>query len=346
MSQQNSGFIIKSADKKGIANIEMPMLGKQDVLIKMAAVGICGSDIHYYKEGACGAFAIQQPFTPGHEACGYVEALGGDVIGLARGDLVAINPSRPCGSCSHCVNGEAHLCLNNGFMGSASRFPHSQGMMRRYFSVGAFQCTKVDSQVQVETLALIEPFSVALHAVAQAGPLLGKTVMVSGGGTIGLLVALGAQKAGALKVVLSDPTPHARNIAKRLGIDAQLDSFLSLESKQEALGHIDVCFEAAGVEASLADCIELVARRGSIVQVGTLPQMQGRANINAIMTKELSYKGSMRFDKEFATALDWVVNRKVDLSPLVSKIVPLQKAQEGFEAALASNVTKVIVTAE
>lgn len=340
-------FSIETKDKKGVCEQAKPEAGPGEVLIKMAAVGICGSDIHYYKSAICGAFTIREPLTPGHEACGYVEALGDGVEGLEVGQLVAINPSRTCGECQHCLDGENHLCTNNGFMGSASRFPHSQGMMKEYFIVWQKQCYPVAGDIPVDQLACAEPLSVALHAVNRAGPVFGKRVLVVGGGTIGQLIALAAKQAGASFVALSDLSGYARGVAEQVGVDCTVDSALSLEEKQKALGSIDICIEAAGVEPALADCIDLVKRKGTVVQVGTLPAMKGQANFNAIMVKELDYRGSFRFHHEFKHAVDLISNGKLDLTPILSGSYPLSQAKDAFERAVAGNgSTKLTVVAD
>ncbi len=340
-------FSIETKEKKGVTEQPQPEAGPGEVLIKMAAVGICGSDIHYYKSGACGAFTICEPLTPGHEACGYIEALGEGVEGLAVGQLVAINPSKTCGQCQHCLDGDNHLCSNNGFMGSASRFPHSQGMMKEYFLVQNHQCYPVPQGIPVAQLACAEPLSVALHAINRAGPLFGKRVLIAGGGTIGQLIALAAKEAGASFVALSDLSEFARTTANNIGVDCTIDSAQPLDHKQELLGSIDVCFEAAGVEPALADCIELVKRKGTVVQVGTLPAMKGQANLNTVMVKELDYRGSFRFHQEFKHAVDLIVRQKINLSPILSGSYPLSKANTAFDRAVTGgSATKLTIVAE
>ncbi|WP_257098906.1 L-idonate 5-dehydrogenase [Pseudovibrio flavus] len=344
--EMTKGLAIESALQKGVVEMPIPTPGAGQVLVQMAAVGICGSDLHYYNEGRVGNFQIREPFTPGHEASGYIAALGEGVEGLEVGQPIAINPSKTCGTCEFCRDGSRHLCSNNGFMGSASRFPHSQGMMRGYFVAEEFQCKPVPAELDIRLATMAEPFSVALHAVSRAGSPMGKRVLVVGGGTIGLLVAVGAKVGGAKEVVLSDPSEYARNTAKALGIDVVIDGFLPLEEKQKQAGVIDIAFEAAGVEPALADCLELVRRAGVVVQVGTVPTLTGRANLNLAMNKELDYKGSFRFDGEYDYALHLIATGKVDLMPMISGSFPLEEAAEAF--ALASDSTrstKVMVTA-
>ncbi len=340
-------FVINKNDDYRLITRPDPVPGLGEVLIRMAVVGICGSDIHYFKSGACGDFVIREPFTPGHEAVGYVETIGPGVDDLARGNLVAINPSRPCGTCVMCRQDRANLCANNGFIGSASRFPHIQGMMSERFLVRAGQCFVVPPQTNPSALAMVEPLSVALHAVNRAGSLEGNRILVVGGGTIGLLIALAARHAGAADVVLSDPTAHARAVAGQLQLSDVVDPLACTGGLAKQVGQINTTFEASGTEAGLRDCIESIAPSGIMVQVGTLPPMTGKAPINQIMAKGLSLHGAFRFDKEFSQAVNLIVSKTLDVTPLISDQFPINQAENAFRAALNSAAsTKVQVVAE
>ena len=179
---------IHGAEDLRIENVPCPQPGPDQALVKMGAAGICGSDMHYFRDGQIGKFKIQEPLIPGHEASGVIASLGANVTGLEEGQRVAINPSHPCGTCSRCREGRENLCDSMFFLGSASVFPHAQGMFREYFLISAKQCIPVSNQVSLEELALSEPLSVGLHAVNRAGNLCGKKVLISGSGTIGCMV--------------------------------------------------------------------------------------------------------------------------------------------------------------
>ena len=168
-----------------------------DVRVAVKAVGICSSDPHYYHHGRVGDFVIREPFTPGHEASGQVIEVGAEVSKVRPGDRVAINPSRTCGVCRYCRAGAFNHCENVQFFGSASRFPHMQGAMRESMVVDQRQCIPVPAGLPFEIAAFGEPLAVALHAVEQAGSLLGKTIMVVGAGPIGALTLMAAKLAGA-----------------------------------------------------------------------------------------------------------------------------------------------------
>src|SRR5439155_13243788 len=156
-------------------------LGPDDVLLRLGAGGICGSDLHYYQHGRVGAFVVREPLVPGHEASGIVDAVGAEVTRVTPGQKVAINPSHPCGRCDYCHEGRGNLCRNMFFLGSASVFPHAQGMFRERFVMGERQLTPVtESEISLGEIACAEPLSIGLHAIQRAGPVLGETVLVTG----------------------------------------------------------------------------------------------------------------------------------------------------------------------
>jgi L-idonate 5-dehydrogenase len=164
---------------------DMPAVGPGEVLLRLGAGGICGSDLHYYFEGRNGSFVVREPLIPGHEASGVVEAVGPGVTRVKKGDKVALSPSHACGRCDYCREGREHLCTSMKFLGSASLFPHVQGMFREYFVLGERQCYPVAGDVSLGELAFAEPLAVALHTVNRGPQLIGKSVLVTCAGTIG-----------------------------------------------------------------------------------------------------------------------------------------------------------------
>jgi len=157
--------------------------GPGQVLVKTAVGGICGSDLHYYNHGGFGSVRLKQPMVLGHEVAAHVTRLGEGVSGLAVGDLVAVSPSRPCGSCEYCHQGLPNHCLNMRFYGSAMPFPHIQGAFQEDLLVDAAQCVDA-AGLSAGEAAMAEPLSVALHATRRAGSLLGKRVMLTGCGPV------------------------------------------------------------------------------------------------------------------------------------------------------------------
>lgn len=322
-----------------------PALGADDVQIRMAAGGICGSDLHYYHHGGFGTVRVKEPMALGHEASGYVEAVGRNVTHVAPGDLVAVNPSSPCGTCPSCQHGQHNHCENMLFNGSAMRFPHVQGLFREQVVVAGRRAFPMAEGVTPAEAALCEPFSVALHAARQAGDLAGRTVLVSGCGPIGVLMIVAARLGGAARIVATDITRHCLDVAARFGCDACIDVSKGVEGLApyiENRGQIDVAFECSGNPQAMASALSTLRPKGRIVLVG----LGGDAPmpINVIVAKELEIVGTFRFDEEFARAADLISCRKVDLSGMISAIYPMSGADDAFaHASDRMRATKVVI---
>ena len=196
-------IVIHAPKDLRVEDIAPEIPGPGQVAIRLAAGGVCGSDLHYYNHGGFGAVRIKQPMILGHEVSGYVAALGDGVENLAVGDLVAVSPSRPCGQCRYCAEGLRNQCLDMRFYGSAMPFPHIQGAFREVLVADVSQCAKADGLTAGEA-AMAEPLSVCLHATRRAGDLLGKRVLITGAGPIGALCILAARRAGAAEIVATD----------------------------------------------------------------------------------------------------------------------------------------------
>ena len=319
-------------------------LGPHDVRLRLGAGGICGSDLHYYQHGRVGAFVIREPLVPGHEASGVVDAIGSEVTRVKPGDRVAIDPSHPCGQCDYCRGGRMNLCRKMFFLGSASIYPHAQGLFAEAFVMPERQLTPVhENDISLGEIACAEPLSVGLHAVQRAGSLLGKRVLVTGGGTIGCMCAIAARLAGAAEVVVADVAARPLTIALQVGADAAVRS----DTDGAALtDRFDIALEAAGATAALATCLTAVQRGGRIVQVGTLPA-ELAFPANSVMARELDYVGAFRANGEFDLAVQAIRTRRVDVRPLISAQLPLSRALEAFELALdRSRSTKVQLVAD
>jgi len=316
-------------------------LGPHDVELRLGAGGICGSDLHYYQHARVGAFVMREPLIPGHEASGIVVRVGSSVTRVARGDKVAINPSHACGQCDYCRAGRLNLCRHMRFLGSASVFPHVQGMFRERFVMGEQQLTPIHEDISLGEIACAEPLSIGLHAVHRAGgELLGKTVLVTGGGTIGGMCVIAARLAGAAKVVVCDIAQRPLDVARSVGADLALRS--DQLGAEELADSADIAIEAAGSPAALMTCLHATRRGGRIVQVGTLPAEGFVFPANSVMARELDYVGAFRAAQAFDWAVQALRSKRVDVSPLLSAQLPLAQAREAFELASdRSRSTKV-----
>ena len=323
---------------------EMPVVGPGEVLVRLGAGGICGSDLHYYFEGRNGSFVIREPLIPGHEASGIVALVGDGVTRVKEGDKIAVSPSHACGRCDYCREGREQLCTNMRFLGSASRFPHVQGLFQEYFVMGERQCYPVAGEITLGELAFAEPLAVALHAIHRGGDLLGKSVLITGAGTIGCVTVLAARLAGARKVTVSDildrPLAQARTVGAEVTLHAARDA--------DALARpqFDVAYEVSGSFAALKTCMAAIKRGGVVVQVGTLPHEPLPFVVNEVMAKEIDLRGAFRWGIEFDWAVDYLSTRRVDVRPLLSGQYPLKDAVAAFHAAADKNKsTKVQVVA-
>lgn len=324
-----------------VVEVPTPSPGPGEVLIKLGAAGICGSDMHYYLHGRVGAFVIREPLTPGHEASGVVAATGAGVSRLKAGDRVAINPSRACGQCAGCREGRENLCSNMRFLGSASVFPHMQGMFCDYFVMPESQCLPVTSAVSLGEIAMSEPLSVALHSVNRAGPLLGRSVLITGSGTIGCMMVLAARLAGAASIAMTDVVDHPLAVARQVGADltVRIDQLAPGTALSEVVGEPDVAFEVSGAPSALVACLETVRRGATVVQVGTLPADGLHLNANLIMSRELDVRGSFRFGNVFGQAVHAIATRRVDVRPVLSGEHPLTDAARAIELARDKTVS-------
>jgi L-idonate 5-dehydrogenase len=284
-----------------------------ETLVKITRGGICGSDIHYYRHGGIGDFKLQHPMTLGHEVIGRIESTG---------QRVAINPSRPCGQCGYCQSGKSNQCTEMKFFGSAMRNPHVNGGFSQYVAVSNDQLVPYDESISDDVMVFAEPLAVAIHAVNQAGGVLGKTVLVTGCGPIGCLIIAACRAAGASEIIGSDLTERCRTIAVEMGADSTYSPTDTEQEKYlEGKGYFDVCFEASGAVPAFHSCIDMTKAAGNLVLVGMRPGMVDFP-LTKCLAKEINLRGSFRFTTEFETSVRWLEKGKVNPLPLLTKIFP------------------------
>lgn len=333
-------LVIHAARDLRIEESEVQLPAAGEVQIAIAAGGICGSDLHYYNHGGFGTVRLKEPMVLGHEVAGHITALGAGVDGLSVGQLVAVSPSRPCHSCTYCAEGKLNHCLNMRFYGSAMPFPHIQGAFRQVLNADPRQCAPADGLSAGEA-AMAEPLAVCLHAARQAGELLGKRVLVTGCGPIGLLCILVARRAGAAEIVATDLTDFTLKMAQANGADRVINSATepdALKSYEANKGHFDVLFECTGAAAALAGGIAAMRPRATVVQLGLGGDMQ--VPMQMLTAKELSLRGSFRFHEEFFTGVELMRKGLIDVKPLITQTLGLDDAVEAFD--LASDRTRAM----
>ena len=311
-------------------------LGPHDVRLRVRAGGICGSDLHYFFHGRIGDFVIREPLVPGHEFSGEVAETGAEVSRVRPGQRVCVNPGRNCGHCPRCREGRPNLCENVFFMGSASKFPHMQGGFAEHATVRDTQCFPVSDSLPFEEMAFAEPLSVALHAAARAGNLMGRRVLVTGAGPIGQLVMLAARRGGAAFLAMTDMMDAPLAAARRMGADETFNVGAgtgALLDAAGAMGGYDVVFEASGASAGLNAALMAVRAGGIVVQVGSLPGGETPVMANRIMAREIDLRGAFRFGDVFGDAVTCLEKRLIDIRPLLTGRFPIEQASEAFAAA-------------
>ena len=311
-----------------------PPPGPGEVQLRVAHGGICGSDLHYYLHGGFGAIRIQEPMALGHEVSGVIAALGDGVEGLQVGDKVAVNPSRPCTRCEYCLRGQPNQCLDMRFNGSAMRMPQEQGLFREGLTVPAALVERIAPEADLAFAAMTEPLAVCLHAVRQAGSLVGKTVLVAGSGPIGCLTISAARIAGASRIIATDISETPLGVARAIGADQAINLSATpdaLDPFKQDKGRIDVGFECSGAPQALGGLLTATRAGGTVILVG----MGGDAPLPLQLTvaKELTLRGAFRFHEEFATAARLISERRIDLAPLLTSVLEAEDAVAAFDLA-------------
>ena len=330
--------VLYGAKDVRVEAVEMPELAEGMALLKVKQAGICGSDLHYFADGYCGAFVPSRPFILGHELTAEVVAVKNSTLPkkLKVGARVTVNPARACGYCSFCKSGLQNLCKGTIMLGSGSTNPPTNGAFSEYVAVRVDQCHELPDDMENGIGAMMEPLAVALQAVKQAGSVSGKRILVTGGGAIGLLTAVVAKAFGAVVVAVSDISPERRQGALDIGADSALDpSDKALLEKVNTLttDGFDIIFEASGARPALRQAFDLVKSGGTIVQIGTVGTEDVPLPANQLMVKQITFVGSFRYADIFDEAIALVSSGRIDLKPFITGVFPLSEVNEAFASA-------------
>ncbi|PIK47400.1 hypothetical protein BSL78_15734 [Apostichopus japonicus] len=342
----NLSAVLKKKDELVLEDTPTPQPGKNEVQLQMQAVGICGSDVHYWTHGEIGDFIVRKPMILGHESSGIVSAIGEGVTHLKVGDRVAIEPGVPCRMCSFCKDGRYNLCPEMSFCAT----PPIDGSLRRFYCHAADFCYKLPDHVTLEEGALLEPLSVGVHACKRAGVTLGSNVLVCGAGPIGLVCLLTAKAMGAAVVGITDIAENRLEVAKKIGADFTFkvdtkDCREMAKKIQSSLGQQpDVTIECSGAPASVQTGIFSTKSGGVLVLVGLGPSEITIPIVDASV-REVDIRGIFRYANCYPTALAMVASGKVDAKPLITHHFPLKKTLEAFETAKtgAGGAIKVMI---
>lgn len=319
----------------------LPQLFEGEALIEMVVAGVCGSDVH----GASGHHPIMKPpYFPGHEVVGRVVALTGNSPGIEVGDLVTPEPTLSCGTCKMCRTDRSNICESLEFLGCGYR----EGGMADVFSVPVSRLHKIPGDFSLNAAVLIEPLATPVHAVRLAGGVEGKTVVILGCGTIGLMVLAAAKAGGASKVIMTDMLESKRARALSFGADAVVDAAKPTVAAdvRELLGEsADVVFDCVSVQSTVASAFEMADRGGSVVIVG-VPTREVTVPLPFVQDHQMRLLGAATYmPEDYAESIRILREGWVNVDAMITNSFPLERAAEAFVAASSGNEVKVLVTA-
>jgi L-iditol 2-dehydrogenase len=312
----------------------VPEPGPREVLVEIAAVGVCGSDVHYFEHGRIGPYVVTSPLVLGHESAGRVAALGPGATRHGVGDRVTLEPGVPCGGCRECRAGRYNLCRDVRFFAT----PPIDGAFARFVVIHEDFAFALPDGVSDDAGALMEPLSVGIWACRKASVTAGDRVLVTGAGPIGLLAMQTALAFGATEVTVTDVSPQRLEIARRTGATRAL-------AAGDDVGEVDALIECSGHPAALSAGIAALRPAGTAVVVGMGPSEEATVPLSLIQNREIWLTGVFRYANTYPTAIALVSEGRVDLDAIVTGHYDL----DDTEAALRSsredpgNIKAVIV---
>ncbi len=324
---------------------EPEITGPLDVKLRVLTVGVCGSDMHYYRQGRIGDQVVEFPFVIGHELSAIVEQTGDQVTRVKIGDMVAVDPLIWCGKCDQCKSGRIYTCRDQVFMGCPGQLG---GALVEKLVMPEACCHVMPDGMAPTQAALVEPLSIAVWAVKLAGDVAGKTIAILGSGPIGLSVMMVLKAAGAGKVYMTDIRDYRSELAAKLGADwtgnPETSDIITAINTAEPLG-VDIAFECAGEQSTSDQCCELIAPGGQIVLVGIHEVDRLSFDMNLMRRKEIRVQNVRRQNHCVDEAIEMIALGSVDMDALVSHHLPLARAGEAFDVVseYKDNVIKAMI---
>jgi L-iditol 2-dehydrogenase len=322
-----------------------PAVGDEDVLVRVKACGICGSDVagHTGKTGR-----RLPPLIMGHEAAGVVERVGRKVTGFASGDRICFDSTVYCNQCPACKQGLFNRCVKRQVLGVSVPEFRRDGAFAELLAVPHWICAKLPDNMSFVQASLLEPASIGTHAASRAPIARTDTVAVVGAGTIGLFILQAAKLRGAKQVIVGDLNKFRLDLAKQVGADVCIDAG-ETDVKQEILKRTegrgaDVVLEAVGFADTFRQAVSITRTGGHLVAVGNL-QKEIEFNLQELVSRELTFTGSYASSGEFRTCIDLIASGKIDVGPLVSEVLPLRDGPDAFRRLLEGkeNLLKIVL---
>jgi L-iditol 2-dehydrogenase len=302
-----------------------------DVLLKLGAVGICGSDVHYYATGRVGSQVVQFPFLLGHECSATVVDVGSSVKRLKPGDRVAVDPAASCGACDQCLGGRRHTCRALSFLGCPGQ---AEGCLSDLMVMPEDCCFPVAAGTSFEHAALAEPLSIAVYAAAFAAPAKNAAIGILGSGPIGLSVLLCARRAGEARIYVTDRIDNRLNVARAAGAtwtgNPDTEDIVKTISEREPL-LLDAVLECCGKQEAMDQAVEILKPGGKLVLVG-IPEVDRISFcIDKLRRKEISIQNIRRQNECFQAAVDLIEQRGISVDFMVTHRFPLEETKEAFD---------------
>jgi len=324
----------------------LPAVGPGEVLVRVAACGICGSDVHGY-DGSSGRRI--PPIVMGHEAAGTVAAVGAGVRDYEEGDRVTFDSTVYCGECEFCARGEVNLCNNRQVVGVSCGDYRRHGAFAEYVVVPKRILYHLPDNFDFAEAAMLEAVSVALHAVRVSQPSGGETALVVGAGMIGLLTLQAARAAGCSRVLIADVDATRLKLARQIGADeALLCSGAELVAEVAKLTGgrgVDLAYEAVGRNETVAAAIDCTRKGGTVTLIGNIvPEVT--LPLQKVVTRQLRLQGSCASAGEYPRAIELIASGKIQVKPLITAVAPLEDGPQWFERlhAREPNLMKVVLT--
>ena len=344
MEGKNRACVLTALKTMEFRDVPVPEPAKGEILMKLEAVGICGSDVHYYSHGRIGDFVVDFPFILGHECAGTVVALGEGVTGLHVGDRVALEPGVPCGKCEQCRGGRYNLCPDVKFFAT----PPYDGCLMNYVTFPAEFAFKLPDNVSSVEGALIEPLAIGINAAMTGGVKLGDTVLIFGAGCIGLVTLLAAKACGAAKVIIADLLPNRLAVAEKLGgiaINSKEKDVVAEVMRLTGGKGAQVVLDCAGFSKTVADSMRAAAIAGKIVVVGLGETELNNLPFNLLSVHELTMTSIFRYRNIYPIAINAVAAGSIDISGIISDRFTFDQTPEAYKAVSerASEVVKGVI---
>lgn len=312
----NPAAVLRAAGEVVVESRPVPRPGPGQVQVRIQAVGICGSDVHYYEHGRIGDLLLEAPMIIGHESAGEISAVGEGVDPSRLGELVALEPGVPCRVCLQCREGRYNLCPEVRFFAT----PPVDGSITHYVAIDADYAHPVPDGLSAEQAAMAEPVSVGVWASRKAGVSPGDRVLIAGAGPVGLLAAQVARAFGATSVLLTDLSDYRLEVARQLGFETLLAG-----APLEEDG-FDVFFECSGAVPAFAAGLEALDRAGRAVVVG-MGAEELPVKVAAVQRKELTVSGVFRYRNTYPTALGLISSSAVQVDPVITHRFPLEETE-------------------